>query len=229
MVFVWSNLSRGEPHFTLSQVALNDTIMVFAFAPIVGLLLGLSAITVPWDTLVLSVALYIVVPVICAQLLRRSLLASDGQPTPDRFLTRMQPVSLAALLATLVLLFGFQGGTDHRPAARHRNAGFADPDPGLFQRWFCLSAQPAGWRTALRRRTFGADRRQQFLRARGCCSNQPLRLQFWCGARNRCRRVDRGSSDAFGRLDCQRVAHWYERPKAVVSQKDPSLQHGNQG
>lgn len=109
MVFVWSNLSRGEPHFTLSQVALNDTIMVFAFAPIVGLLLGLSAITVPWGTLVLSAALYIVVPVIGAQLLRHSLLASGGRQTLDRFLTRFQPLSLIALLATLVLLFGFQG------------------------------------------------------------------------------------------------------------------------
>ena len=109
MVFVWSNLSRGEPNFTLSQVALNDTIMVFAFAPIVGLLLGLSAITVPWNTLVLSVALYIVVPVIGAQLLRRALLASGGKPALDRFLARLQPVSLLALLATLILLFGFQG------------------------------------------------------------------------------------------------------------------------
>ena len=79
MVFVWSNLTKGEPHFTLSQVALNDTIMVFAFAPIVGLLLGLSAITVPWDTLVLSVVLYIVVPVIFAQLLRRRLLGTGGE------------------------------------------------------------------------------------------------------------------------------------------------------
>ncbi|MGH6716244.1 MAG: ACR3 family arsenite efflux transporter, partial [Bradyrhizobium sp.] len=109
MVFVWSNLTKGEPHFTLSQVALNDTIMVFAFAPIVGLLLGLSAITVPWDTLVLSVALYIVMPVIAAQLLRRRLLASGGGPRLKAFLDRLQPVSLIALLATLVLLFGFQG------------------------------------------------------------------------------------------------------------------------
>ncbi|MDJ1157565.1 ACR3 family arsenite efflux transporter [Chelatococcus sp. SYSU_G07232] len=109
MVFVWSNLTRGEPHFTLSQVALNDTIMVFAFAPIVGLLLGLSAITVPWDTLVLSVALYIVVPVIAAQFLRRRLLAMGGEPALKRFLDRLQPLSLLALLATLVLLFGFQG------------------------------------------------------------------------------------------------------------------------
>jgi ACR3 family arsenite transporter len=109
MVFVWSNLTKGEPHFTLSQVALNDTIMVFAFAPIVGLLLGLSAITVPWDTLVLSVVLYIVVPVIGAQALRRRLLASGGEAALARFLTGLQPLSLVALLATLVLLFGFQG------------------------------------------------------------------------------------------------------------------------
>ena len=109
MVFVWSNLTKGEPHFTLSQVALNDTIMVFAFAPVVGLLLGLSAITVPWDTLVLSVALYIVVPVIVAQVLRRRVVATGGEPALKRVLDRLQPLSLAALLATLVLLFGFQG------------------------------------------------------------------------------------------------------------------------
>lgn len=109
MVFVWSNLTRGEPHFTLSQVALNDAIMVVAFAPIVGLLLGLSAITVPWATLVLSVGLYIVVPVIGAQLLRQRLLASGGPAALDRLLRRVQPLSLLALLATLVLLFGFQG------------------------------------------------------------------------------------------------------------------------
>nr|WP_047580380.1 ACR3 family arsenite efflux transporter [Methylobacterium sp. ZNC0032] len=109
MVFVWSNLTKGEPHFTLSQVALNDAIMVVAFAPIVGLLLGLSAITVPWGTLVLSVVLYIVIPVIVAQLVRRRLLANGGQAALDRLLGRLGPVSLVALLATLVLLFGFQG------------------------------------------------------------------------------------------------------------------------
>ncbi|GAA2849284.1 ACR3 family arsenite transporter [Aminobacter aminovorans] len=109
MVFVWSNLTRGEPHFTLSQVALNDAIMVVAFAPIVGLLLGLSAITVPWGTLVLSVVLYIVIPVVIAQLIRRRLLASGGQTALDRLLQTLQPLSLVALLATLVLLFGFQG------------------------------------------------------------------------------------------------------------------------
>jgi arsenite transporter len=109
MVFVWSNLVDGEPHFTLSQVALNDTIMVLAFAPIVGLLLGLSSISVPWDTLLLSVVLYIVVPVIVAQLWRRACLAIGGPPALERTLRRLAPVSLTALLLTLVLLFGLQG------------------------------------------------------------------------------------------------------------------------
>ncbi|YBV96768.1 ACR3 family arsenite efflux transporter [Phyllobacteriaceae bacterium JZ32] len=109
MVFVWSSLTKGEPHFTLSQVALNDVIMVIAFAPIVGLLLGLSAITVPWNTLVLSVVLYIVIPVIVAQIVRRRLLRSSGQAGLERLLATLQPLSLVALLATLVMLFGFQG------------------------------------------------------------------------------------------------------------------------
>ena len=109
MVFVWSNLVEGEPHFTLSQVALNDTIMVFAFAPLVALLLGLSSITVPWDTLILSVVLYIVVPVIVAQLWRRALLAKGGSAALGRTLRTLAPLSLAALLLTLVLLFGLQG------------------------------------------------------------------------------------------------------------------------
>jgi len=110
MVFVWSNLSRGEPHYTLSQVALNDTIMIFAFAPIVGLLLGLSAIAVPWETLFLSVVLYIVAPLIVANLWRRYLLRDDhGETRLAQTLARMHPVSLSALLLTLVLLFAFQG------------------------------------------------------------------------------------------------------------------------
>ncbi len=109
MVFVWSNLSDGEPHFTLSQVALNDVIMVFAFAPIVALLLGLSAITVPWETLLLSVVLYIVVPVIIAQVVRRVSLSHGGEAGLQQLLARLSPVSLMALLTTLVLLFGFQG------------------------------------------------------------------------------------------------------------------------
>ena len=109
MVFVWSNLSDGDPDFTLTQVALNDTIMLVAFAPIVGLLLGLSAITVPWQTLLLSVALYILVPVVLAQLVRRAAIARGGPQALAGLLARLQPLSLVALLATLVLLFGFQG------------------------------------------------------------------------------------------------------------------------
>ncbi|NPU67729.1 ACR3 family arsenite efflux transporter [Bradyrhizobium sp. 83012] len=108
MVFVWSNLCEGEPHYTLSQVALNDVIMVFLFAPLVGLLLGVASISVPWTTLLLSVLLYIVVPVIVSQLLRRALLRAKGGAF-ERTLRVLQPVSLVALLATLVLLFGFQG------------------------------------------------------------------------------------------------------------------------
>ena len=109
MVFVWSNLTRGEPNFTLSQVAVNDAIMVAAFAPIVGVLLGLSAITVPWETLLLSVGLYIIVPVIVAQLLRSALLKQGGEARLQAVLAKIGPVSLTALLATLILLFGFQG------------------------------------------------------------------------------------------------------------------------
>ncbi|MXQ10244.1 ACR3 family arsenite efflux transporter [Microvirga makkahensis] len=110
MVFVWSHLCSGEPRFTISQVALNDVVMVFAFAPIVALLLGLSAITVPWDTLLLSVGLYIIVPVVIAYGVRSRLLASGGETALKALLARIQPLSLAALLATLVLLFAFQGG-----------------------------------------------------------------------------------------------------------------------
>jgi len=109
MVFVWSNLCDGEPTYTLSQVALNDVLMVFLFAPLVALLLGVASVTVPWSTLLLSVALYIVVPVIVAQVVRQMVLASGGQPALDRLLATLGPLSLVALLATLVLLFGFQG------------------------------------------------------------------------------------------------------------------------
>lgn len=108
MVFVWSRLTGGDPYFTLSQVAINDLIMVFAFAPLVALLLGVSSIAVPWATLLTSVVLYIVLPVIVAQLLRHALLAR-GQAVFDAVLRRIQPWSVLALLATLVLLFAFQG------------------------------------------------------------------------------------------------------------------------
>jgi len=108
MVFVWSQLCKGDPYFTLSQVALNDSIMIIAFAPLVALLLGLSAITVPWDTLITSVALYIIVPVVLAQIIRRALL-TKGQDHFQRVISSLGPYSICALLATLVLLFAFQG------------------------------------------------------------------------------------------------------------------------
>ena len=110
MVFVWSRLTNGEPNFTLSQVALNDAVMIVAFAPIVGLLLGLAAITVPWATLLISVGLYIILPVIVAQIVRRMVLARSGDAGLERLLAQLGPMSITALLATLILLFGFQGG-----------------------------------------------------------------------------------------------------------------------
>jgi len=108
MVFVWSKLTNGDPLFTLSQVALNDTIMIFAFAPLVAFLLGISAITVPWETLITSVVLYIIVPVILAQVWRKALLVK-GQSTFNQAMQRIGPWSIGALLTTLVLLFAFQG------------------------------------------------------------------------------------------------------------------------
>ena len=108
MVFVWSNLVKGDPYFTLSQVALNDTIMVFAFAPLVALLLGIASIAVPWDTLFVSVMFYIVIPVVIAQLLRRHLLAR-GEPAFRQVMEHIAPYSMGALLVTLVLLFALQG------------------------------------------------------------------------------------------------------------------------
>ncbi|NOT16023.1 MAG: ACR3 family arsenite efflux transporter [Methylotenera sp.] len=109
MVFVWSNLCNGEPKFTLSQVTINDAIMLFAFAPIVALLLGLSSIIVPWNTLMVSVVLFIVVPVIISQVLRKFLLRKGNAEALNATLKTLQPISLSALLVTLVLLFAFQG------------------------------------------------------------------------------------------------------------------------
>ncbi len=109
MVFVWSRLTNGDPYFTLSQVALNDTIMIFAFAPLVALLLGVASISVPWDTLVTSVVLYIVVPVVVAQAIRARVLRRGGATALEALLRSLGPWSIVALLATLVLLFAFQG------------------------------------------------------------------------------------------------------------------------
>jgi ACR3 family arsenite transporter len=146
MVFVWSNLCEGEPHYTLSQVALNDVITVFLFAPLVGLLLGVASITVPWDTLLLSVMLYIVVPVIIAQVWRHFLLTA-GEGALQRTLRRLQPLSLIALLATLVLLFGFQVSISWRSrwssrCWRCRSSFRSISMPGLLTGSAAVSASP---------------------------------------------------------------------------------------
>jgi ACR3 family arsenite transporter len=110
MVFVWSQLTKGDPAYTLAQVGVNDTVMVFAFAPIVALLLGVAEIEVPWETLLLSVGLYVVIPLIAGIIARRMLMAKGGQGAVDSFMARIKPASVIGLLATVVLLFGFQGG-----------------------------------------------------------------------------------------------------------------------
>lgn len=110
MVFVWSQLTKGDPAYTLAQVGVNDAVMVFAFAPIVALLLGVAEIAVPWETLLLSVALYVIIPLIAGILARRWLMARGGQGAVDTFMARIKPVSVIGLIATVMLLFGFQGG-----------------------------------------------------------------------------------------------------------------------
>ena len=199
MVFVWSNLSDGEPDFTLTQVALNDLIMVFAFAPIVALLLGISAITVPWETLLISVGLYIVVPVLLAQAIRHLTIANCGPAALKKLLARLQPVSLIALLTTLVMLFGFQGEEIiAQPLIIallavpifiqvYSNAGLA----------YLLNSGDR--RSALRRGAFRPHRREQLLRTRGRRRDQPVRLLVGRGARDCGRRADRGSGHALGR------------------------------
>lgn len=110
MVFVWSQLTKGDPAYTLAQVGVNDAVMVFAFAPIVALLLGVAEIEVPWETLLLSVGLYVVIPLVAGIIARRLLLRRGGQGAVDSFMARIKPASVIGLLATVVLLFGFQGG-----------------------------------------------------------------------------------------------------------------------
>ena len=184
MVFVWSNLSQGEPHFTLTQVALNDTIMVFAFAPIVGLLLGISAITVPWGTLFTSVVMYIVIPVVIAQALRKILLVR-GEAVYRSALARIQPLSLTAPTRHPRPPLRFPGRGYPRPAARDRDAGGPDPDPGVLQFRIGVPAESPARRRPLRGGAVGPYRREQLLRA--CCSrrHQPVRLSVWRSATRR--------------------------------------------
>ncbi len=183
MVFVWSNLVDGEPHFTLSQVALNDSIMVIAFAPIVALLLGLSSITVPWNTLLLSVVLYIVVPVIVAQLWRRALLAQGGTAALAATLRRIRPA----------LAFGAAADAGAARSGCKASKSFvsrsssacsrADSDTGLFQCGARLLAQSQPRRRMVRGGTLRAHRRQQLLRAGrrdgDCAVRLPVRARRW--------------------------------------------------
>ena len=194
MVFVWSKLTDGDPYFTLSQVALNDVIMIFAFAPIVGLLLGISAITVPWDTLFTSVVLYIVIPVILAQLWRKALL-KRGQEAFDAAMRKAGVWSIGALLLTLVLLFAFQGEAIlEQPLVIAMLAV-----PILIQVFF--NSALAYWLNrkvgeAQRRLSIGADRRVQLLRTgRGGC-HQYFRVPIGRGAGDRGRRPGRSPCDA---------------------------------
>jgi hypothetical protein len=197
MVFVWSNLVDGEPHFTLPQVALNDTIMVVAFAPIVALLLGLSSITVPWNTLILSVVLYIVVPVIVAQLWRRMLLMQGGQAALARTLRALAPLSLSALLLTLVLLFGLQG--DQIMSQPIVIALLAVPI--LIQVYFNagLLGEPPPRGRVVRGWAFGADRGQQLLRIGRGDGNRPFWLPVRRGTLNGRRRAGGSAGHAVGR------------------------------
>jgi arsenical-resistance protein len=194
MVFVWSRLTNGHPLFTLSQVALNDAIMVFAFAPIVALLLGLSSIVVPWDTLLTSVVLYIVIPVLVAQAWRKALL-SRGQAAFDAALAAIGPWSITAHAGAAVRL---PGRGDPEAAAGHRDAGGADPDPGVLQLGAGVLAQPQARRIAQRGLPFGTHRRQQLLRAGGGRGHQPVRLRVRRGAGDRGGRADRGAGHAAG-------------------------------
>ena len=173
MVFVWSNLTDGEPNFTLTQVALNDTIMIFAFAPIVALLLGVSSIQVPWATLFLSVVIYILIPLVLAQAWRARAAQERHGSVPENARAHCA-VSLTALLATIVLLFAFQGEAILRQPLVIALLAVPILHPGAVQLGLCLLAQSAVRCCALRRRPFGADRRVQLLRTRRGCRDQPV-------------------------------------------------------
>ncbi len=205
MVFVWSNLTDGEPNFTLTQVALNDTIMVFAFAPIVGLLLGLSSITVPWSTLFLSVVLYIVVPVIVAQLWRRSLLARGGEAALAQHLAHSAAGIADRSTGNPGPAVWIPGRADRAAAAGDRTARRADHHPGLSQCRHCVRSQSRAWRTVQCRLSIGFDWGLEFFRARRRRGDRAVRISVGGGARNSCRRAGRGSSHALGSTN--RAAH----------------------
>ena len=204
MVFVWSRLTGGDPLFTLSQVALNDGIMIVAFAPLVAFLLGISAITVPWDTLLTSVVLYIVIPVILAQLWRKALLAK-GQAAFDAAMEKVGPWSISALLATLVLLFAFQGEAILRQPLIIALLAVPILIQVFFNSGARLLAEPRRGREAQHRLPVGADRSLELLRAGRGRRHQPVRLQLRRRAGHGGGGADRGAGDAAGRQDRQQL------------------------
>ncbi len=197
MVFVWSRLSDGDPLFTLSQVALNDLIMVFAFAPLVAFLLGLSSITPPWETLLTSVVLYIVLPVIVSQLLRRNLLAR-GEKAFDKTMAAIAPWSVSALLLTLILLFAFQG----EALVRQPLIIILLAIPILIQVFFnaglAYGLNRAVGGVAQHRRPLRPYRRLQLFRVGGRGGDQSFRFRLRRGARHRRRRAGGGPGHVGG-------------------------------
>ena len=198
MVFVWSRLTDGDPLFTLSQVALNDTIMVVAFAPLVGLLLGISAITVPWGTLVTSVVLYIIIPVALAQWLRQALL-KRGAATFEVAMQRIGPWSIGALLLTLVLLFAFQGEAILQQPRVIALLAVPILIQVLFNSALAYGLNRAVGGVPQRGMSFGADRRVELLRTRRRRCHQSVRVSFRGRARHGRRRAHRGAGHVVGR------------------------------
>ena len=203
MVFVWSQLTRGDPTYTLVQVSVNDVIMIFAFAPIVALLLGVTDIAVPWETLILSVGLYILIPLaagaVTRQWLARTSRGEDAEAAVARFTAAVKPFSVIGLLATVVLLFGFQGQIILRAAAADRADRRSAAHPVLRHLCARLCSGLGLARAVQRRGALRADRYIELLRARGGSRNQPLRPAVWCRARNGGRRSRRGPGDAVAR------------------------------
>jgi predicted Na+-dependent transporter len=199
MVFVWSQLTRGDPAYTLVQVSVNDAVMVVAFAPIVAFLLGVTDIPVPWETLLLSVALYVVIPLAAGAWTRARLMRRGGAAAVSAFTDRIKPVSVTALLATVMLLFGFQGETIlDRPLVIAHDRG-ADPAAILRHLRAGLRRGVALARAVQCGGALRADRHVEFLRAGRRRRHQPVRPRLGRGAGHCRRRAGRGAGDAVAR------------------------------
>ena len=201
MVFVWSHLTRGDPTYTLVQVSMNDVVMIFAFAPIVALLLGLTDIAVPWETLLLSVGLYVVIPLVAGLFVRSRFVRTGGERAVDAFKERVKPASIIGLIAMVALLFGFQGEVVVERPLCHRLDCRAAADPVLRHLRRRLRRCPSLAHSLRRRGPLRADRHVELLRARRRSRDQPLRHRLGRGAGDRRRRTGRGAGHAvLGRL-----------------------------